>query len=171
MGGLPGVGKTTVARAVARRLAAAHLRIDSIETAIARSEDFGSPVIVAGYEVGYAVAADQLALGLSVVADSVNPVAITREAWLRVARAAGVPAVQVEVVCSDLAQHRERVESGVSDLPGLTLPTWAAVQARDYEPWVPDERVDTAYLSVETATERIVTAVGERLAVAPCHHD
>ena len=39
MGGLPGVGKTTVARAVARRLQAAHVRIDSIETAIARSED------------------------------------------------------------------------------------------------------------------------------------
>ncbi len=171
MGGLPGVGKTTVAREVARRLHAAHLRIDSIETAISRSEDFGSPVIVAGYEVGYAVAADQLALDLSVVADSVNPLAITRDAWLGVAAAAGVPAVQVEVVCSDLAQHRARVETRVTDVPGLTLPTWAAVQARDYEPWEPDVRVDTAYLSVGQAADRVVAAVPAGLAVAPCHHD
>ena len=171
LGGLPGVGKTTVARAVARRLQAAHVRIDSVETAIARSEDFTSPVIVAGYEVGYAVAADQLALGLSVVADSVNPLAITRAAWLGVAAVAGVPAVQVEVVCSDVAQHRNRVESRVTDVPGLTLPTWAAVQARDYEPWEPDVRVDTAYLSVGEATDRVVGAVMHRLGVAPSHHD
>ena len=124
-----------------------------------------------GYEVGYAVAADQLALGLSVVADSVNPLAITRSAWLGVAAVAGVPAVQVEVACSDVGQHRNRVESRVTDVPGLTLPTWVAVQARDYEPWEPDVRVDTAYLSATEAADRVVAAVAERLAVAPCHHD
>lgn len=170
-GGLPGVGKTTVARAAARRLQAAHVRIDSIETAITRSADFTSPVVVAGYEVGYAVAADQLALGLSVVADSVNPLAITRDAWLALAWAAGVLAVQVEVVCSDPAQHRDRVESRVTDVPGLTLPTWAAVRARDYEPWAPDVRVDTAYLSASQATDRLVAAVTARRAVAPSHHE
>jgi len=38
IGGLPACGKTTVARAVAADMRAAYVRIDSIETAIARAE-------------------------------------------------------------------------------------------------------------------------------------
>ena len=34
IGGLPGVGKTTIARELARQTAAVHIRIDSIEQAI-----------------------------------------------------------------------------------------------------------------------------------------
>ena len=37
LGGLPGVGKTTIARGLARRLDAVHIRIDSIELAIRES--------------------------------------------------------------------------------------------------------------------------------------
>lgn len=158
LGGLPGVGKTSLARELACRLSATHLRIDSIETAIARSGDFGSPPVVSGYEVGYAVAADQLALGHSVVADSVNPLAVTRRAWLDAASRTGARAVEVEVVCSEPGAHRARVESRATDLPGLTLPTWAEVVARSYEPWAADLRVDTAYLSVEQAADAVLAA-------------
>ena len=34
LGGLPGVGKTTIARELARQIGAVHVRIDSIEQAI-----------------------------------------------------------------------------------------------------------------------------------------
>src|SRR6185437_16958091 len=87
LGGRSGTGKTTLARALARELAAVHVRIDTIEAAIAAS---GAPVGELGYRVGYAAAADNLRLGRIVIADSVNPLEITREAWRRTAAEAGV---------------------------------------------------------------------------------
>ena len=70
-GGLPGSGKTTLAREMARELGAVHLRIDSIEVALKRAgvEEMRD----VGYRVAYAVAEDNLKLGRTVVADSVNP--------------------------------------------------------------------------------------------------
>ena len=44
----------------------------------------------AGYVVAYGVAEDNLRIGRIVVADTVNPVQATRDAWLDVARRAGV---------------------------------------------------------------------------------
>jgi predicted kinase len=138
-GGLPGVGKTTLAKAVARDLRAAYVRIDSIEHAL------GGTVGPEGYLVGYAVAESNLRLGLPVVADSVNPLAISREGWRGVAARCGVALAEIEVLCSDIAEHRRRVESRAADLPGFVLPTWAQVAGREYEAWDrPRCLVDTA---------------------------
>lgn len=108
LGGLPGAGKTTIARELARAVGAMHIRIDSIELAIRHSSLGGGPMDDAGYRVGYAVAEDNLRLGRIVIADSVNPWPITRDAWIAVAARAGVRAVEVEPVCSDSAVHRRR---------------------------------------------------------------
>jgi len=80
------------------------------------------------------------------VADSVNPIALTREAWRNVATRSDVAAAEIEVRCSDVAEHRARIESRTSDIAGLRLPTWADVQAREYEPSDPQQVViiDTA---------------------------
>src|SRR5439155_24458931 len=108
----PGTGKTTIARELACQLGAVHVRIDSIEEAIL---DSGIPINDAGYRVGYAVAADNLRIGRTVIADSVNPIPLSRDAWLEVAKRAQVSAVEIEVTCSDTKEHQHRVETRISD--------------------------------------------------------
>jgi predicted kinase len=148
-GGLPGTGKTTLARMLAGRLRATYLRIDSIEQAFRDSKIFTDSVEDAGYRVGYAVAEDNLLLGYTVVADSVNPEQITRDAWRAVATRARAKAVEIEVVCSDVAEHRRRVESRQSDIVGLSLPSWRAVSTREYEPW------SRAHIVIDTAHQNL----------------
>lgn len=155
-GGLPGTGKTTVARNLACRLEAVYLRIDSIEQQLVRSGIGMDEMGPAGYMVGYALAADNLRLGLIVVADSVNSLGITRAAWKSVAREAGVRLLEVELRCSDRNEHRSRIESRRADIPGHALPGWNDVLDRHYEPWESvDITIDTSAVSAEQAVETI----------------
>ncbi|MFC3230651.1 AAA family ATPase [Marinibaculum pumilum] len=156
--GLPGSGKTTLARALAQARGAAWLRIDAIEQALRESGQLaGDDVGPAGYMAAYALAEGNLALGIEVVADSVNPLPVTRSAWREVAVRAGARLLEVEVRCSDPAEHRRRVESRIPDLPGLVPPDWQAVLDRDYAPWPPD----APPLVVETARRSIADCLAE----------
>jgi predicted kinase len=132
-GGLPGTGKSTLAQRLAHERQAVYLRIDTIEQAL--RETGGVLDGPEGYVVAYRIAADNLRLGLSVVADSVNPLEITRAAWRDIAARAGVPFVEIEVICSDKEEHRCRVESRPADITGHRLPTWDEVLNRTYESW------------------------------------
>ncbi len=142
-GGLPGAGKSTLSLGLARRIKALHLRIDSIEQAIRNAG--GTIAGPEGYAVGYALAADNLCLGHVVIADSVNPLKITRDAWRNVAVTTHVSYVEIEVICSDKAEHRNRVESRSVDITGLKLPTWGGIAAREYEAW------DREHIVLDTA--------------------
>lgn len=154
--GLPGSGKTVIARELARQLGAVYVRIDSIEQAIRTSGSAGESLNDTGYRVGHAVAEDNLRLGRVVVADSVNPLTLTRDAWIEVANRARVRAVEIEVRCSNADEHRRRVETRVSDLSGLKPPAWDEVTAREYHPWNREHIViDTADQSVERSVEII----------------
>lgn len=115
-GGLPGTGKTTVARTLARRLGAVHVRLDTIEQAMRSCDVLKADVGPAGYAVAYGVAEDNLRVGRIVVADAVNPLQATRDAWLDVARRVGVRVREVEVICSDSGEHRRRVETRTADI-------------------------------------------------------
>jgi predicted kinase len=160
LSGLPGVGKTAIAREVARAVGAMHVRIDSIEQALRNA---GVKVHAEGYRVAYAVAEDNLRLGRTVIADCVNPWPLTRREWRAVAERAAVAFLQVEVLCSARELHRSRVESRTPDIDGHALPSWADVLARDYRPWTTDRLVvDTATLNVRESAELILSRVVAR---------
>ena len=158
LGGLPATGKTTIARALACRIGGAHVRVDTIEQAIVDGGLTGQPVGVAGCSLAYAVACDQLCLGLCVVADTVNPVEETRAARRAVATSRGLPIVEVEVVCSDPQLHRERARARSGDIADLVQPTWQDITAREYAGWLPDLRLDTARLAPDEAVAAIIDA-------------
>ncbi|MEQ9116032.1 MAG: AAA family ATPase [Rickettsiales bacterium] len=159
LGGLPGVGKTTIAREIAKKLKAVHIRIDSIENAITKSSLNVDEAIDSGYLVGYALAEDNLKLGMTVVADSVNPIEITRNDWLAVAKRAGSKALQIEIICSDKNQHRNRVETRKSDIKELKLPDWQKVEARDYQPWNDTDLVIDSSKPVAESVEKVLEKI------------
>ncbi len=156
-GGLPGVGKSTLSKAVARALGGVYLRIDVIEQAL---RDAALPVGTVGYDVANALAASNLRLGLTVVTDSRNPVAASRAAWRNTAAQCGASVIELEIICSDLMEHRRRLESRTPDIPGLPNPSWSRILHSDYEPWTTDRLIiDTASATPESAISTTLAAI------------
>ena len=156
-GGLLAVGKTAIATGLARDTEAVHRRIDSIEQALRNSNvTITRPE---GYVVAYAIAEDNLRLGRTVIADSVNPVESTRAAWRKVAQRAGKRCIEIEIDCSDQAEHRRRAETRIADIDRHRLPTWQEICAREYEPWEASVVIDTAGQRIEAS----VSALREKL--------
>ena len=170
VGGLPATGKTTVSRAAAGRIGAAYLRIDTIEQALSefpdregsRGELRHAVTQGLGYDVAYAVARDLLRQGLHVFAECVNPLMITRRAWRDVAETAGAHLVEVELVCSDPAEHERRATTRTVDIPGLFLPSWTDILEREYEPW---DRAPVVLDTAGTSAEATVTSLCEALGI------
>jgi predicted kinase len=160
IGGQPATGKSTVARSLAESTRTPYLRVDLIEQAMVAWSSLAHPVGAVGYAVAYVLAAEQLSLGLDVVVECVNPLALTRDSWVATAEAANSSIVEVEMVCSDAAEHRLRVETRASDVEGLIKPTWRNISEREYEKWSrPHLVVDSTTMSVSASVSRIVSEI------------
>jgi predicted kinase len=160
VGGLPATGKSTIAEHLATLVLAPYLRVDRIEQAIVEYSSLEHPIGPAGYAVAYALASEQLTLGLDVIVECVNPIALTRDSWSGTAADVGAAILEVEVICSDPAEHQRRVLTRGSDVAGLVKPTWEDVVGRSYEPWSrPHLIIDSADTPPERAAQDIAAQV------------
>ena len=161
--GLPGVGKSTVAAALAARCGATHLSIDEIEDALLGCGlPTGERTGIAAYEAVRAAAEQNLALGRVVVVDAVNDSDPARETWRRAARSTGRPLRFVLLTLDDRDEQRRRLADRVRGHPHLPEPAWSSVEqvARGYADWAGEElvRVDAA-APLDTVVERVLAAL------------
>ena len=153
LAGLPGTGKSTIARELARRTGAIWLRVDTMDQAIWASGTAPADLRDWTYRAAQAVAEDNLRLGRDVIGDCVNDWTIARDGWQAAGLRAGAEVLWVEIVCTDLVEHRRRVETRASEVPGLVLPSWEEVIGRDYHRW------DRDHLTIDTAGRGVAECV------------
>jgi predicted kinase len=149
--GLPGTGKSALAKNLAKKLNAVYIRIDTIEQGI--RDLCNTNVQEEGYRLAYRIAEDNLKIGNSVIADQCNPIALTREEWNNTALKNSCMYINIEILCSDETEHKNRVENRKTKIENLRLPTWEEVMKREYEPWTEEHIViDTANKKIEECT-------------------
>jgi len=157
--GLPGSGKTTLAKEAAKRLRAAYFRLDTLEHGL--REVCGLEVQGEGYRLAYRLVSENLRVGNDCVVDCCNPVELTRREWEQVAVENDCPFINIEIVCSDESEHRKRAENREPDIPGFRLPSWEEIRGRDYREWR-EERIviDTSGRSVEECVRGLFGGIG-----------
>jgi len=110
MAGLPGVGKSTIARGLAERFPGVLINVDDVASALVRAEfERSFATGLAGYLVAEQVARVNLALGSHVIVDGANSAGYARNIWTSLAREFGTELLFVEVVCTDLVAHAARL--------------------------------------------------------------
>ncbi len=162
LSGLPASGKSTLSKLMVKQYHAFYLRIDTIEQGL--RDLCNIDVQGEGYRLSYRIAADNLKLGMNVVADSCNPIALTRNEWEVVATSNNALFVNIEVICSDKETHKNRLETRQSDIQNLELPTWEEVEKRQYDAWK-NERIiiDTANKSITETSEELIKKIDAML--------
>ncbi len=157
--GLPGSGKSTLAQELSKIVGLAYLKIDTVEQGIRDLCNF--KVEGEGYRLSYRIVHDNLKLGISVTADSCNPIELTRNEWNQVATESNANFVNIEVLCSDSTEHQYRVENRKSTVRGLKLSTWKDVTSREYHSWENDRVViDTAGKSIAESVSELLCSLG-----------
>src|SRR5205085_623714 len=101
MAGAPGSGKSGLARAIAAATGAVVLDTDVVKSGILDSGVEWSAAGPAGYSVLFALAADLLDQGLSVIVDGPSHYAIIPERGMAISGDRGVRYRFIECVCDD----------------------------------------------------------------------
>lgn len=157
--GLPASGKSTLAKLLAAHTGVMYVRVDTVEQGL--RDLCGFNVEGEGYRLSYRVIRDNLALGISCISDSCNPIQLTRDEWQAVAQNEGADFVNIEVRCSDSNEHKQRVNTRECEVSNLVLPNWQQVQNRHYEPWQTEVvSIDTAGATIEASFSELLKKLG-----------
>jgi 2-C-methyl-D-erythritol 4-phosphate cytidylyltransferase len=139
LSGLPGAGKTALARAIAERLRVPLLTKDRIQSAL-RTRGLAGRTTADGYHLMFDLAGEQLSLGVSVVLDAVFPFQEFRLLVRNIASQHGARFCPIYCFCSDWSVWRERMTGRCSYVPDWTPVGWAEVKRMRevFEPWDPE---------------------------------
>jgi predicted kinase len=166
MAGLPGSGKSAIASELARRLPATHLAVDDLEDAMLRAGLRNSfEVGLAAYLGAEALAEANLLIGASVVVDAVNDHPYARDQWTRLSARSGTALVFVEVLCSDVELHRQRLQHRARPYTALPEPTWESLLPRReaLATWTDDRiQVDSANGNPPALALRVLDELARR---------
>jgi predicted kinase len=134
--GMPGSGKTTLARMVAETLRIPVLAKDRVQRVL-RDRDLTDSTSGEGYYVILDLADEQLSMGVSVILDATFPLDHFRVVASDIAARHNARFCAVYCHCSDEAVWRARMEDRVQYIPGWTPVGWEDVERmRDYyQPW------------------------------------
>jgi len=158
--GLPGTGKSTLAKNVAKLLGAVYIRIDTIEQGIRDLCNFN--VQGEGYRLAYRIVEDNLKIGNNVISDQCNPVNLIRKEWNEVAIKNNCKYINIEILCSDKDEHKNRIKNRETEIENLKLPVWKEVTEREYEPWNEEHIIiDTANKTIEESTNELMEKINK----------
>ncbi|MDR1019246.1 MAG: AAA family ATPase [Synergistaceae bacterium] len=156
--GLPGTGKSTLAKNISKLLDAVYIRIDTIEQGIRDLCNFN--VQGEGYRLAYRIAEDNLKIGNNVISDQCNPIKLTREEWNNVALKNNCKYINIEIICSDKIEHIKRIEKRRNEIANLKLPTWEEIIKREYDLWEEEHIIiDTPNKTVEECTKELMEKI------------
>ena len=161
--GLPVSGKSTLAKLIAKKYNAVYLRIDTVEQGL--RDLCNLDVQGEGYRLSYRIASDNLNLAHNVVADSCNPIILTRREWEDVAEKNNSIFVNIQILCSDKEEHKKRVETRSVEILGLKSPTWEDIENREYHSWDRERIIiDTAGRTEKESFEELNHKITQHLA-------
>ena len=153
--GLPGTGKSTLAKIISKKVNGVYLRIDTIEQGIRELCNFN--VQGEGYRLAYRIIEDNLKIGNNVITDQCNPINITRNEFNNIAQKCNRKYFNIEIICSDENEYKYRIENRISEIENLKLPTWEEIKNRKYEPWEEEHIIiDTANKSIEECVKELL---------------
>ena len=134
--GMPGSGKTTLARMVAQKLNLAVFSKDRIQRVL-RDHNLSGENSGDGYYVILDMADEQLSLGLSVILDATFPLDHFRSVASEIAARYQANFCAIYCYCSDDIVWRQRMHERVQYVPGWTPVGWNEVlRMREYyRPW------------------------------------
>jgi predicted kinase len=158
--GLPGTGKSTLAKYFSKKINAAYIRINTIEQGIKDLCNFN--VQGEGYRLAYKIIEDNLKIGNNVISDQCNPVNFTRREFNNIAIKNDCKYINIETICSDKNEHKNRVENRKSEIENLKLPTWKEINNRKYEKW--EEKhiiIDTANTTIDDCIIELIEKINK----------
>lgn len=111
LGGRPASGKTSLASHLIRPLETAYIDLATIDAGLGGATLAIDPADDLASMVAFGLARDNLSHGRSVLVECINPTEASLSSWRTVAAQTDQPIMEIEVLCSDEADYRRRVQA------------------------------------------------------------